>query len=968
SFSNKVFLKSGGRDKIYTINAGGGHIITAAEESAYEKYAASKAALLNVLTEGNPTNVFGLHFMKTSISKDSLVVAPHVLINGDDHFNYELPTSSIDFHLQEKGFINFFAGTYYNGNKSFFTLHQIFRNEFEEIYDIKEISMIYGTDDPADPYIYKYADNSYSGGYDSLPAGYTMKFNTAWIKTQSSLQEKALYYFEIPANEGEYALGSDPSSDGAYLIYLDISANAQILHRQDVTETVYKENVTCEYPAGVALSDSFTADTDSAAYRVSGGGTVALERSGSDATVSSDAAGEAVFIGEGVSLTSGGNAVELVPLTYNKETYRRVSRYDYNTVNLENTKKVILTTLTDTDGTETRTYTVNGESADGDDGAEIERGTLGLKYHYILPGGVTATDTVALSGVTETGYAGVTTQQYTGMELGAEPIDVTAQMLPIAYAVTIDVADGSITVNEDVISTNHSAEINGQFTFTAGDTLVLPTRSRALSVKKGAMSLSPPKSVQLVPDTSTGTVEPKNAKPVMTDETEYFWDVFSDMSLETWIRDPASFDAIADILTAGGDECDALWERIDAIEDEETYLTVCARIDDIFARLDRQDEEDEGTDLLMLSDEEFCALVTDPMMREILMELLSDAESEQYAELYRRTELIVSDRLFFRAYDHLKRLEQGDGRYAWSLMTDEEFAEWLMYPAEPAELAQLLWYPESEEGAALTERIYSVRDREKRGQCAERIKQLLRDYPPPVTYFWSEMTDEEFAEWICDEEAAEYLMMLLADAQSDETAALLEKAALMEAGEDADRVSERIEELTGELVRLIPWIFMNDEELLLWLADDENTGFIREVLALPESDAALMLADRIDAMESDELRNAAFERLAALAAVTEDKYTLPDMTDAELIALLGENREAVKMLLAERGMEAYNALLERIRAMEGEEDRAQAEALLDLLIAQEAEDAPPEGVPDDNEEKPPEGSSEGPGGDGEEPP
>ena len=36
---------------------------------------------------------------------------------------------------------------------------------------------------------------------------------------------KAIYYLEIPVNEGEYALGSSSTGAGAYLLYLDIGAN-----------------------------------------------------------------------------------------------------------------------------------------------------------------------------------------------------------------------------------------------------------------------------------------------------------------------------------------------------------------------------------------------------------------------------------------------------------------------------------------------------------------------------------------------------------------------------------------------------------------------------------------------------------------------------------------------------------------------------------------------------------------------
>ncbi|MBQ9486033.1 MAG: hypothetical protein IJU83_04260 [Clostridia bacterium] len=225
SNSNKTLDAS----KIYTINDSGTKTVSSIGAANFQKYTTAEAGFIDILKKDN-TNVYGLHFMSAEISIDNLITASSVQINGEAYENYQLPASSIDFNLKQKGYINFFAGTYFSGNNSFFSLHRIFRNLSNEITAIKEILEIWGTDDENKLYVYKYA-----GGYEysdgtacgaNVPAGYTKMFDTTWIKRQASLQSSYIYYFEIPADEGEYALGSVPGGTGAYLLYLDISANA----------------------------------------------------------------------------------------------------------------------------------------------------------------------------------------------------------------------------------------------------------------------------------------------------------------------------------------------------------------------------------------------------------------------------------------------------------------------------------------------------------------------------------------------------------------------------------------------------------------------------------------------------------------------------------------------------------------------------------------------------------------------
>lgn len=222
---NKSY-NSGNLTTVYTINSN--LQTTQINSSDYTKYLDSRASFLNMITDGN---VYGLHFMPANININHLVTADYTLINGEEKTNYQMPASSIDFNLMEKGVINFFAGTYFSGNNSFFSLHHIERDENDAITSIKEIAEIYKSNSDRDPYIYKYTDNTYS---DTLTSSYSLTFSTNRIKRQSSITTNAVYYFEIPVNAGEFALGSVDGGTGAYLMYLDIATNGGVDFDADV--------------------------------------------------------------------------------------------------------------------------------------------------------------------------------------------------------------------------------------------------------------------------------------------------------------------------------------------------------------------------------------------------------------------------------------------------------------------------------------------------------------------------------------------------------------------------------------------------------------------------------------------------------------------------------------------------------------------------------------------------------------
>ena len=249
---------------VYTINGDGLKTITTAGGSEiFQKYSSSKSDFEETLAL-DTSYVYGLHFMDSTITVKELVTAKHVLINGETIDNYQMPADSIDFTLKEKGYINFFAGTYFPNNDSFFSLHKIVRDDnpqsatYRQITNIKEILQVWGESNQDEAqyakYIYKVLDSKtgqtyyeYTNGYkegiyvgtqeSDLPDSYELKFDTNWIKISGNVQGITksgnntsgtgyIYYFEVPADSGEYALGSVPGGKGAYLLYLDIAANA----------------------------------------------------------------------------------------------------------------------------------------------------------------------------------------------------------------------------------------------------------------------------------------------------------------------------------------------------------------------------------------------------------------------------------------------------------------------------------------------------------------------------------------------------------------------------------------------------------------------------------------------------------------------------------------------------------------------------------------------------------------------
>jgi hypothetical protein len=356
--------------------------------------------------------LYGLHFMQATININSFVTLPKAKIINKDYDNYQVPTNCIDFHLAEQGFINFFAGTYFGKNNSFFSLHKIERDANDKITAIKEIEYIYGKLDSGNlihsPYYYKYVGDANYYDKDgkatsTLPTGYDVIFETEWIKSPTGVGngDNKLYYFEVPVNAGEYALGSAGEDKiGAYLIYLDLAANAQNLDRTQTIEKITTTKSSVSMPTGVAVletKDEQVNPLNNAFVSVasdygSEGGEISFKKEGAEITQTSTSNNvKATYVGEGVTLYDG-NEREMKPpndaLTVLETTVvERITWEDFNisTQQQEPTTVTTRTTVTNSKGTTpTIKVTVGGKDSTrtGYDFKELPTMTSYIRISY----------------------------------------------------------------------------------------------------------------------------------------------------------------------------------------------------------------------------------------------------------------------------------------------------------------------------------------------------------------------------------------------------------------------------------------------------------------------------------------------------------------------------------------------------------------------------------------------------------
>ena len=284
---------------IYTIENDNMSSTTISNINKYVRLSKAKESLESVIASDDQW-IYGLHFVNTPIGYGPGVSArvESAYINGESYTNYELPTNCIDFNLKEKGYINFIAGAYYTDNNCFFTLSEVQRNSSTQAIDnIRNIAAVYSDGVDSHSVILEYTtydstNKRYSvpykmsGGnkvqldgsaytpysstsnapstYDGYSTnGYQKVFNCRWIDSSASLECTTSnnttrgypYYFEIQMNPGEYCLGSPSFSgaNGAYLMYLDIGAKAQLTYRSTVTDYIHEILERFVLPIGMGI-------------------------------------------------------------------------------------------------------------------------------------------------------------------------------------------------------------------------------------------------------------------------------------------------------------------------------------------------------------------------------------------------------------------------------------------------------------------------------------------------------------------------------------------------------------------------------------------------------------------------------------------------------------------------------------------------------------------------------------------
>ena len=382
---NNCYTPANGFTRVYTIDGTSGsynkrqiNLTTGVCDATNKKYVRFLASLSQLTTTLQKTNsadqsVYGIHFMDATIDMDHIITAPYAVVDGAEYTDFELPEVAIDFSVHQKGYITFYAGAYHSSNDSLFSLHEIKRNG-SKIEWIKEIQYIYSSGDTADDYIYMYRVKngntytySFSDGLSHPTNGnsftvdgttYSLVFNAEWIWTNPGFVtagQHDVYYFEIPVNKGEYALGSVDGGTGAYLIYLDIAANAQLVDRVSVVENFEEITKTYEVPVGVTFRNTAISPSSTDTVIPSVIASLPTSAASSTVTVTDDthitlSAGTVGFINDGVTVNSTLNESNIPgpPISTSTTRIRRTTYHDYNVA--KNTYTVTVVTVKQVDG------------------------------------------------------------------------------------------------------------------------------------------------------------------------------------------------------------------------------------------------------------------------------------------------------------------------------------------------------------------------------------------------------------------------------------------------------------------------------------------------------------------------------------------------------------------------------------------------------------------------------------------
>ena len=277
---------------------------------------------------------------------------------------------------------------------------------------------------PADkehPYIYKYSDGTYSS--NTTPSAGQLIFDCKWIEDPNntkylnensySIANYSLYYFEIPVNAGEYALGSVESRSGAYLIYLDIGAAATNFKDVIIEENIVYEYTDVSYPKGVDFVNLLEGNASTACAAAIGGqsATVAVVSTATAISINYSYSTDAQTNKSTLALTKAGNDPPNIPssafklvfeqgnvnVTYQNVAYDLVSTAPTYTIHLERTLTETYNVSTDKETiVYSETYTISSRER----GTKIQLPNLGgANAHWSIAADGGAAATVSNTGL-----------------------------------------------------------------------------------------------------------------------------------------------------------------------------------------------------------------------------------------------------------------------------------------------------------------------------------------------------------------------------------------------------------------------------------------------------------------------------------------------------------------------------------------------------------------------------------------
>lgn len=234
--------------------------INSSNYGSFNKFNSVKEEFDSVMDK-SPSTIHGFHF-GNAINPNSLSIkeAENVVIDGLPEKNkYQFVKSALNFTVKEQGYITTILGSYYYDEymQSLFDIFKIERKSDGTIESAKQIKKIYGTKN----------DIHYS--YDDSAVNNLLFDFTKVSGSQLPLSPLKAYYFEFPVLPGDYVIGkaSDSDSKNAYLMYLDIGANADgtegtKVDRTKIYELLEQISEGFTYPTGVAIVDFDNAVND----------------------------------------------------------------------------------------------------------------------------------------------------------------------------------------------------------------------------------------------------------------------------------------------------------------------------------------------------------------------------------------------------------------------------------------------------------------------------------------------------------------------------------------------------------------------------------------------------------------------------------------------------------------------------------------------------------------------------------